>query len=227
MGYTKTIVCLANSYKRPNGRCVAGKEILEGGYGDWIRPVSDRPTAELSLPEYAYAKWEIPKLLDLIEVPFLRAAPHDHQVENLVIDASRSWTKKGKCSWDELDLLCDHPETIWINSDKTTTGRYNCMSPEEAATLENSLLLIKQKAFTIAVEPKFPTGKLACRGKFNYNGVHYNFSLTDPVACVAFERKGEGEYQLDNVYLCLSLTEQFKDGRCHKLVAAVIADRKF
>lgn len=226
MSYTKTIVCLANSFKS-NGRCIAGKEIVDGNQGGWIRPVSERPTAELSVPEYAYAGWNFPKLLDVVEIPFLRAAPHNHQTENQVIDASRRWAKKGECSWDDLDLLCDRPETIWVNCDRTTTGRYNCMSPEKAAALDSSLLLIKEKKFTVVVERKFPYGKLACRGKFIYNGVNYNFSVTDPTACVAFERKGEGEYNLDNVYLCLSLTEPFKDGRCHKLVAAVIAKRRF
>lgn len=226
MAYAKTIVCLANSFKS-NGRCIAGKEIVDGKCGGWIRPVSDRPTAELSLPEYAYAQWSVPKLLDVIEIPFLRAAPQNHQTENQVIDANQSWAKKGECSWDDLDPLCDQPDTVWINSDSTKTGRYNCMSPEKAETLDSSLLLIKQKKFTVVVERKYPYGKLGCRGKFNYNGVSYNFSLTDPVACVAFESKGGGEYNLDNVYLCLSLTEPFKDGRCHKLVAAVIAKRRF
>lgn len=64
------------------------------------------------------------------------------------------------------------------------------------------------------------------RGKFDYKGVHHNFSLTDPVVRDAFSK--EGDYLLNDVYLCVSLTEPApQDGRCYKLVAAVIKNPPF
>ncbi len=54
-------------------------------------------------------------------------------------------------------------------------------------------------------------------------GTHYNFSVTDPVVRSAFSRKDEGDYSISDVYVCLSLTEPYEgDGRCHKLVAAIM-----
>jgi hypothetical protein len=47
-------------------------------------------------------------------------------------------------------------------------------------------------------------------------------SVTDPVLLKGFILKQEGEYPYEDVYLCLSLTQPYRDGRCHKLVAAVI-----
>jgi hypothetical protein len=83
MGYVKRIVCLANSLKPPSGRCVAGIEVLGGNhYGGWIRPVSTRPTAEVSLDDYKYQNGHSPKLLDIIDIPLASAAPHNHQTEN-------------------------------------------------------------------------------------------------------------------------------------------------
>jgi hypothetical protein len=80
--YAKTIVCLANSYKT-GGICVAGKEKLgNGAFGHWIRPVSDRPGAELSRTECANSNYGAPKLLDVIAVPLLKPVPHGHQIEN-------------------------------------------------------------------------------------------------------------------------------------------------
>jgi hypothetical protein len=102
MAYVKTIVCLANSYKPPSGRCVAGREILPDAYGGWIRPVSARETAEVSFAEYSYENRQTPQLLDIIEVPLLRPEPRHHQTENHVISGGR-WVKKGQLPWSELE----------------------------------------------------------------------------------------------------------------------------
>lgn len=227
MPYVKTIVCLANSYKPPGGRCVAGREIDEkDACLGWIRPVSVRPTAEVSLAEYRYKSGQSPELLDIIDVPLLKAVPQSHQTENHVIDARQPWEKKGEIEWEDLERFRDRPESIWINSDRTVPGNYDCMSQAEAATLDNSLLLIKKTNFTVEVGTNSFTGKRTYRGKFNYKGVHHNFSITDPLARDAFASKGLGDYQLKDVYLCLSLTEPYEmDGRCHKLVAAIISNR--
>lgn len=224
MGYIKRIVCLANSYKPPQGRCVAGIEVLEHGkYGKWIRPVSERETQEVSYSEYKYQNGDTPKLLDIIDVPLLKAVPHNHQTENHVIEAKAWWVKKGELDWDELEEVREKPETIWINSDHTQVGLYDCMSAKEAGTLKGSLLLIKPKDFVVEVGTSAWNGKKTYRGNFDYKGQHHSLSLTDPVARKAFSAKKEGEYPVDGVYLCLSVTEPYKeDGRCHKLVAAII-----
>jgi hypothetical protein len=69
--YTKTIICLANSRKR-SGRCVAGKEIVAGKIGGWIRPISARPAGELSEGERRLDNGQEPKLLDVIQIAMSR-----------------------------------------------------------------------------------------------------------------------------------------------------------
>lgn len=228
MAYLKRIVCLANSYKPPDGRCIAGREVLgKGGYGGWIRPVSARATAEVSFSEYKYQNGQSPKLLDIIDVPLLKATPRGHQTENHVIDPQSWWVKKGELPWNDLEQLRERPASIWINSDQTRSGVYDCISPAEAATLQNSLLLIKKRDFTVEVASSTWDGrtKRIYRGKFDYRGTNHNFSLTDPAARGAFSAREEGDYPLNDVYLCVSLTEPFKeDARCHKLVAAILKD---
>ena len=52
-----------------------------------------------------------------------------------------------------------------------------------------------------------------------------NLSLTDPSARAVYSAKKDADYLLKDVYLCVSLTEPYEvDGRCHKLVAAIIKD---
>lgn len=154
MPYVKRIVCLANSFKI-GGSCIAGREVLVNGkYGGWIRPVSARATAEVSSSECKYQNNSSPKLLDIIDVPLLNTAPHNHQTENHVIDAKTWWVKRGELRWDDLEQLRERPESLWINSDHTSTGAFNCISQAEAATLHDSLVLIKKNAFTVQVGSK-------------------------------------------------------------------------
>ncbi|MCZ0933272.1 MAG: hypothetical protein OXJ52_08995 [Oligoflexia bacterium] len=53
MSYEKKIICLANSRKM-FGRCIAGKEKINGQYGQWIGPVSDREKEEISEKEKSF-----------------------------------------------------------------------------------------------------------------------------------------------------------------------------
>lgn len=224
MSYVKTIVCLANS-KKTGGKCVAGKEVRPSGYGGWIRPVSPRPSAEVWPSEYRYDSHSYPKLLDIIEVTLDHPAPLHHQTENHVI-AAVPWVKTGELPWSELRNLRDRPSSLWINSDRTRGGLNNCISREEAATLQDSLVLIKPTDFVLEIGPDPWTGTgRKYRGRFKYKGTHYNLSVTDPAAMRAFGSHAEGDHPLADVYLCISMTEPYPaDGRCHKLVAAIITD---
>ena len=95
-------------------------------------------------------------------------------------------------------------------------------------TLPNSLVLIRTMNLLVEVGLSTRDGRTTrrYRGKFDYEGIHYSLGLTDPIARGAFASKAEGgDYPLNDVYLCISLTEPYKeDGRCHKLVAAIISD---
>jgi hypothetical protein len=223
MSYLKTIVCLANSYKPPNGRCIAGREILQEAFGQWIRPVSARETAEVSFAEYKYENNQTPQILDIVEIPLLRPEPRHHQTENHVIAAGR-WVKKGRLAWNDLENIRDEPESLWINSERTKAGHYDCISQDEAAMVGDSLLLIRPENFAVDIGRNYFTGRKNFRGSFSYKGDYYSLSVTDPIVRDLFGAKEEGSYSLDEIYLCISLTEPYEqDDRCHKLIAAVIS----
>ncbi len=227
MATVKRIVCLANSIKN-SGRCLAGREILEnGGYGGWIRPVSGRATMEVSLDECRCSRGMIPRLLDILDVPLREAAPHGHQTENYSIEPDGRWVKAGELPWDELERLRQRPASIWISRHRTNMGAFDCVSQMEAETIPESLLLLFQKDFIVEIGTSVWDGKMkrSYRGKFDYLGTNYNLSVTDPVARSVFSRKKEGDYPIRDVYICVSLTEAYEgDGRCHKLVAAILTN---
>lgn len=227
MGSTKTMVCLANSTKT-GGFCVAGKEAVKGGFAGWLRPVSARATAEISSAESQCTDGSWPHLLDVLEIPILRPAPHGHQTENQLIDQGR-WKKVGKLDWADLKSLVDKPAPLWIDGKHTYSGINDCVTPEEAATLKNSLVLIKPEKVIIRVGIEGGMyQKRAVRAYFKHCGIQYALKVTDPVSDAAFRKKEDDSYTLEDVFLCVSLTEPYdKDNRCHKLAAGVITNKPF
>lgn len=223
MAYVKRIVCLANSYKPPHGRCVAGREILGPWFAGWIRPVSDRPAGELSLAEYCCDGGAIPKPLDIIDIPLQKHDPRHHQTENHVI-APGFWKKVGELARHDLYRLADYPGTLWINGSHTRgPGSNDCVDAMEATKLTNSLVLLEPDDFHIEIGPNYWSGKKTFRAGFNHNRIHYNLSVTDPAVREEYADREDGFYPMDGVYICVSLTEPYEqDDRCHKLVAAVI-----
>jgi hypothetical protein len=227
MPYVRRIVCLANSFKI-GGNCIAGKEKLAEGCGDWVRPVSARETAEVSPEECRFAQGRPLRLLDIIDVPLLKATPERHQTENHLIDTTRRWVRVGTLPYGQVEQMCDHPSALWANGSQTKTGGMNnCISTEQAAALHDSLLLIRPEDFLLKVVCNVWDGKSIRKywGGFKYNNVDYCFRVTDPVIIKAYRVRSEAAYVLRDIHICVSLTEPFKDGRCHKLVAAVLSAR--
>jgi hypothetical protein len=93
------------------------------------------------------------------------------------------------------------------------------MSPAEAARQQSSLLLIRPEDFAIQIGSRMRNG-IAERiygGNFGYNGIRYSMSVSDPVLLKGFILKQEDEYPYKDVYLYLSLTQPYRDGRCHAI----------
>ncbi len=106
------MICLASSLKR-GGLCVAGRELTGAGLGSWTRPVSARPGAELTYLEYRYETGLGPKLLDVVDVPVLKADRRGHQVENFLIDHSRRWMARGRLPFARVAGLVEEPASLW------------------------------------------------------------------------------------------------------------------
>lgn len=202
--YSKKIVCLANS-RKPGGRCVAGREILEHGYGGWIRPVSARPSAEVSLDERRYENGADPKILDLVRVPMIAPVPKIHQTENHMLDADYYWSEKGSLKWSDLSSLVETPQALWTNDSSTYYGVNDAVPAASAAELDNSLFLIKPSALSIQIQTEggmFGPAKKRVRADFKHGGVGYRFMVTDPAAEEVFLAHEAGVFVVEDAYLC-------------------------
>jgi hypothetical protein len=229
LSYTKTLVCLANSRKPPSGRCVAGREKVGNRLGAWIRPVSARPTREISEEERRYEDGSDPKVLDVISIEMTAAQPHDHQQENHVIDDSYYWDKRGTASWSELQMAVEDPAgPLWINGYSSSYGMNDRVPEVSLAALGRSLYLVRPSDLQIVVASEggdFGPPRRRVRARFKLCGDSYCFVVTDPPVEREHLAKGDGETAVSPVLLSVSLGEVF-NGYAYKLVASVITPQR-
>jgi hypothetical protein len=222
---TKRILCLANSRKH-SGRCIAGREILNGQPGAWIRPVSAREHQEVSESEWQYPDGSDPMVLDLIHAPLVEPHPHNFQQENGLLDPNFYWQKVDRCDWAGLQVFLDPVEALWINGQSTYNGLNDRIALAQANELLSSLRLIHVDRLAIRVfRPNPPAAsyspKRKVQGQFEHAGVKYWLSVTDPVYEKRFLAQADGNYELGESCLAISLGEPY-EGFCYKLIACII-----
>ena len=224
MTAVKRIVCLANSRKL-SGRCIAGKEISDNRVAGWVRPVSARPHEEVSECERQYENGSDPRVMDIMDVPLLGPRPKGYQWENWLLDPDQYWVKVGRTKWGELDRLADPDGPLWTNGGSTYHGRNDRISLSVAAELNSSLRLVRVEGLTLSVfapGKAFGNPKRRVQGWFRHNQADYRFWVTDPSYERAYLAKSDGDYEIGESFLTVSLGEPADDGFCYKLIAAVI-----
>lgn len=223
MAIIKRIVCLANSRKL-QGRCIAGRELVDGEPLDWIRPVSDREHEEVSEYERQYEDGSDPILLDVIDVPLVEARPKGYQQENWLLEPTEYWVKVGTIGWQDLEPLSDTTGPLWLSGRHTYNGLNDEIPLEQAQAIRSSLKLIHVHGVELYV---FRTGgafgnpKRRVQARFRFSGADYWLWVTDPAIEKEYLARGEGSYRLSQCYLTISLAEPY-NGNCYKLVAALI-----
>jgi hypothetical protein len=222
--YWKTIICLANSRKPPSGRCIAGKELLQAGIGAWVRPVSDRPTHEISEEERRYERGGAAQALDVVRVPLLEPRPMRHQTENHLIDDSSYWVKVRQATWNDLEAALDPTGVLWSDGSSTYHGLNDKVSDSQISTVRTSLRLVRTKNLVIHVvfESGFEgrQGRRRVRAAFGLGGSSYSLSVTDPKIEEVFYARNNGEYPIGDAIICVSLSE-LAHGYAFKLAASV------
>jgi len=223
MGIAKRIACLANSRKM-QGRCVAGREWNAGVVGSWIRPVSDRPTEEVSEYERQYQDGSDPRVLDIIQVPLIEARPKDYQQENWLLDPRLYWVKVGTLAWERLFNLQDRRGPLWINGNSSYNGLNDRIPLAQAIELRSSLKLIHVRNLELKVfapGEAFGNTKRRVQARFAFDGMDYWLWVTDPIVERQYLAGSDGEYAVGEAYLTVSIGEPYQD-YCYKLVATVI-----
>lgn len=226
--YEITILCLANSRKPPSGRCIAGRQFDGGIVSEWVRPVSARVSHEVSEEERRYETGTKAQLLDILSIPLSQASPFGHQTENHTLDAGYYWEKKGVATWAQVKAAVDPYDTeFWSNSKSTYHGCNDKVAEADVARIGCSLKLIFVLDLVISVNSESGfEGNLArrrVRAKFTLNGIAYWLSITDPEIEESYLTQGNGDYDIGEAALCISLVEVW-NGYAFRVVASVITE---
>jgi hypothetical protein len=231
MNYVKTIVCFANS-RKTSGRCIAGKEWQKGHPGEWVRPISNRTSHEVSEEERRYEDGQDPRLLDIVNISCKRHQPSPHQSENHVIDSDYYWEKQGRVSWKDLHAWLDSPDSLWDAGEGSYAGINNRVSVGQQNG--TSLFLIRVEKLHLLVGKKAPqySAKRSVQGEFTYQGLVYRMDVTDPVIERDYLSKPDGQYNIPHPVLCISLGDPYQasvsnQSYYYKLIAAVLYQERF
>ena len=228
MAYAKTILCLAVSRKPPAGRCVAGREVDQNGFGDWVRPVSERPTREISEEERRFENGRQPAVLDVLQITMRQHVPERHQQENHEIDANYYWRRRRHADWDELQGAVEQVNgPLWVNGVSTYNGLNDQVEEAQLDEFDRSLYLVRPENLHLIVSvdgAAFGNPRRRVRADFVLSGHHYRLVVTDPPIEEQYLHH-VGEYPLEEALVCVSLADAYK-GYAYKLAATVITPQR-
>jgi hypothetical protein len=191
--------------------------------------VSARPTQEISEEERRYQDGTDPKVLDIIAIAMSGAQPQHHQQENHLVDDGYYWEKQGTVSWRKLQAAVEDPTgPLWPNGHSSSNGHNDQVPEAQANGLPRSLYLVRPDELTLVVASEgggFGPPRRRVRARFKLCGHQYRVVVTDPSIERQYLAAGDGEHELDDALLCVSLGEAFH-GFAYKLAAAVITQQR-
>lgn len=220
---TKQIVCLAKSQKQ-GGFCLAGKEVLGEGFGEWIRPVSETEHGELREENMRYKDGTTISLCEKCTIALKGQQQHQYQIENYIIKEEPCCTKNGKICWDDLkNMVKKEPRDLWNNESSSFDGVHDRVSLPILTYKQKSLRLVYLQKSTLLSQIEYG-GKRKCRLAFEYYGVPYKLTITDPEVKAFFSHQKD-DYQFPEAFCCVSLGVPF-NGFSYKLVASIITKER-
>jgi len=212
-------ICLANSYKR-GGRCIAGVEIdidandcwtvkrKEDGNPIWIRPIS-KDTEFGEIPEGE--AHNVP-LMSVVRLTDVVACPSESHTEDVNYGSMHAVGKVSSCHEVFRELTDNVHTTLFYSTEYS-------ISIETYVQGDYSLMMVHPEGFSFRLDPTKNRAKYYMI--FRYNGVTYDFSITDPAFYQYISQYPEAMNKLSDVYLALSLGLEYEQ-RHHKLIAAVL-----
>lgn len=212
-------ICLANSYKR-GGRCIAGVEIDIDATNRWTvkrkadkNPIWIRPISkETEFGEIPEGEAHNVPLMSVVRLMNVVSCPSESHTEDVNYGSMYAIGRVPSCH-EVLRELTDNVHTTLFYSTEFS------ISNETYVRGDYSLMMVHPEGFSFRLDPTKNRAKYYMI--FRYNGVTYDFSITDPAFYQHINQYPEALEKLSDVYLVLSLGLEYEQ-RHHKLIAAII-----
>lgn len=145
------------------------------------------------------------------------------------IDEGYYWVHRGRANRANLEQLVDHDvQGLWINGNSSYSGQNDRMGLAEASELRSSLAFIWVETLRLrsaAEGAAFGNHKRKVRAFFDWRGIDYALSVTDPVIEEQILAMPNGDHELPGAFMCVSLGEPYEDS-VYKLVASIITPQR-
>ena len=190
--------------------CIAG---IDWNTGEFIRIVTLDKDTDGAVPKdkFHYENGKEIACFDLIKISVSTHDGNELQPENLIWDQSKKIEFIKKV--DLHEVLEKHPAEL---HDSIFGNIYSCAYRQTLEKIKKSLMLVKVTHFkTYSLKVEYEEGtRLKTKAMFDYNGEHYqDISVTDP-------KYFGDEYEYDNVYIIISIGNEFHD-KYYKWIAAI------
>lgn len=221
----KRLVILACSY-RPDGRCVAGIELVDNVCSGWVRPVCSTGQGQVHTIDRVCDNGKNAVKLSIVEIDFGDNQNHPMQQENIYFDHGVKWKyiSPYRRSHEYLSPFLETPASLWENGTHSTEGINDKVPVNVVKRARQSLYFIRPTRLFIHIATEgeaFGNPRRKVRARFFYNGVEYMFSLTDAGILDEFSEHENGEYEIHNAYMTVSLAGEHLQ-HYWKIAAAII-----
>ena len=183
--------------------------------------MSKREHGDVGEYERQYEHGTDPRVLDIIDVPVVRACPKDYHTESWLLDDGHYWENQGKYPSLDLNRLTDPWHRFgWMGIAPTTVAMTVCPCRPSGSRRRCAYSALIDWNLRCAPGEAFGNSKRRVQGAFPTRDADTR-SVTDPTYERRYLGKINGEYQLGACYLAVSLGEPYNNA-CYKLVAAII-----
>ena len=216
----KRMVLLAKSW-RPGGMCIAGREIVNGRIGDWVRPVDTSNCDAIDRSVVNYERSDELQLLDVVELDLGEHVPSDHQQENWSIRRSRRIRRLSRFERAQLGTICDDDRDLWRNGSSSSVGLNNRVRYAFAKQHSDSLRMVHVDRLDLNVYRDEHRDENRLTGTFDHRGETYTMQVKDVKFQDECQERELRTYVAKDQYLAISLAGEYHD-YCYKLIAGIM-----